>query len=351
MFSSIIFDPVYLVIFITSFILIVLLRPLAIKIKLVDFPNKRKKHVGNIPLIGGICIFLTLFLACFLIDFNMFSKILMCASFLILIQGIWDDFMDLKAKTKILFQTFLTAIIIYISGVKLHSFGFVFGGLEPFELGFLSIPITLISVVGLTNAINMMDGIDGNAAIMILIAIMGILYFALNEKDFININFLLSIAVAILPFLIFNISPIPNMKIFLGDSGSLFLGFTISWLLIYSVENMKYFSPSFALWCVGLPLFDFFTVIIIRILDKRPLMTSDREHFHHFLIEAGLSKNLIQILTIILGLLFLLIGINLEINAPGLSFSLFCICFLFYATLRFYYFMKKINSINYNKDK
>ena len=142
-------------------------------------------------------------------------------------------------------------------------------------------------------------------------------------------------------FIIFNIAPNPKFKIFLGDGGSLFLGYLISWSLIYNAENINNFTPSFALWCVAIPLFDFFTVIILRIVKKYSIVIARKDHIHHFLENLGFSKKIIFLATVSSGMAFLLIGIFLEINLPSLSFSVFLTLFLFYLFIRIYYISKK----------
>ena len=333
--------------FLTCFILLIILRPLALRLNLVDFPTERKDHSGNVPLIGGICIFFGILITSFFVEFNKFSIVLLFTSSLILTQGVWDDFINLRPKSKMAFQIFLTAIIIYITDVKLESFGYLFGDSFPVELGVFSVPITIIAVVGLTNAINMIDGLDGFATSFVIIAIIGLLSFNVNLEFSSFNNLLLTIVVSLVPFMIFNIAPYPKMKVFLGDGGSLFLGFIISWALIYSAEKTNDFNPSFALWCVAIPLFDLFTVIILRIVEKRSLMIANRDHIHHFLENIGFSKIKVLLLTVSSGFAILLLGKIIENNFPSLSFSVFILIFLFYFFIRIYNLpKKKLREIN-----
>ena len=323
--------------FLTSMISLIILRPFAVKLNLVDYPTERKNHIGNIPFIGGICVFLGLLVSyLFFIEFDKFSSLLLITASLILIHGVWDDITNLKAQSKIGFQVFVSAIMIYVTDVKLESFGDLFGVLYPLELGILSIPITIIAVIALTNAINMIDGLDGLAAGIVLLAILGMICFNLTLEFSPFTSILLAAASALLPFIIFNIAPYTKFKVFLGDGGSLFLGYIISWALIYSAENINNFTPSFALWCVAIPLFDFFTVIIMRIIKKQPLMIAKKDHIHHCLENLGFSKQFILLLTISSGLAILLIGVFIENNFPSLSFSIFLILFLFYLFTRMY---------------
>lgn len=323
--------------FLISLILLILLRPLAVKFNLVDYPNERKSHIGNIPLTGGICVFLGLSISyLFFIEFDKFSSVLLITASLILILGVWDDFANLKPQTKIIFQSFLSGIMIYVTDVKLESFGDLFGVSYPLELGILSIPITIIAVIALTNAINMIDGLDGLAAGMVVLAIIGLIGFNLTVELSPITCIFLAVASALLPFIFFNVAPYPKMKVFLGDGGSLFLGYIISWALIYSAENINNFTPSFALWCVAIPLFDFFVVIILRIVNKHSLVIARKDHLHHFLGNLGLSKKLILLLIISFSLALLLIGSLVEKKFPDLSFSIFIILFFFYFCLRVY---------------
>ena len=323
--------------FLTSLIFLIMLRPLAIKFNLVDYPTERKNHTGNIPLIGGICVFLSLLISyLFFIEFDIFSSTLILTAALILIHGVWDDFANLKAQTKIAFQVCVSLLMIYVTDVKLESFGDLLGISYPLDLGILSIPITIIAVIGLTNAINMIDGLDGLAAVVALIAITGLISLNLTLEFSPLTSILLVVASALLPFIIFNIAPYPKIKVFLGDGGSLFLGYIISWSLIYSAENINNFTPSFALWCVAIPLFDIFTVIIIRIVGKQSIMIGRKDHIHHFLENLGFSKKLILLLIISSGLAILVIGSFIEHNFPDLSFSVFLILFLLYLFMRMY---------------
>ena len=196
-------ELIIIIAFLTSLISLILLRPIAVKINLVDFPTERKDHKGNIPLIGGGCIFLGfLNVIYFVEEFNTFSIILLITSFLILIHGVWDDFANLRAKTKMIFQAILTYIVIYITDVKVESFGYLFGMTNPIDLGVFSIPITLIAVVGLTNAINMIDGLDGLAAGIVLVAIVGLIHL----NPMIEISFLTSILImSLLYYLLFSL--------------------------------------------------------------------------------------------------------------------------------------------------
>lgn len=327
--------------FFSTFISIIILRPIAIKIKLLDYPNSRKQHQGNIPLIGGLSIFSGLIVYLIYIDtLNVGAETMLTFSAMILLLGIYDDWKNLRPRIKLFIQLFLVAFMIYFSGIKVEGLGFVFGFNNPLDLGLLAIPFSIISVVGLMNAFNMADGLDGQAGLLSTIAIMGIFVFGLDKLDTGLYQTLLIIFSGLIAFLIFNLTPISKMKIFLGDGGSLFLGFFISFSLIYCTQVLELFSPSFALWCVSIPLFDFFSVVILRKVKKQNITMSNRDHIHHFLETFNLSRKFITFLTSSFGTMFLIIGYYLEINYPTFSFWTFIAIFILYLIIRFYYQIK-----------
>ena len=330
--------------FVVTLILLIVLRPLAVKFNFVDIPTNRKDHIGKVPLIGGVSIFFGLLASqIYLNEFDKRISVILIFSSLILILGIWDDIVNLKAKTKLIIQLLLTFFFFFFSNIKIESLGFLFGSSYFIELGFLSIPFTIIAIVGLTNAFNMIDGIDGLAGSLIIIAIIGILYSSILIESSIFTFTLLALVSGLIPFLIMNIMPSQKNKIFLGDGGSLFLGFIVSLVLIYNVEHITNFTPRLAVWCVTIPLFDFFAVVTLRKFEKLSLLTANRDHIHHFLEIFGFSKIVILMLLTSAGFGMLILGYFLENNFSSLSFPIFISLFILYLYVRFYFKIKKKN--------
>ena len=332
--------------FLSTLISIIVLRPFAFSLKLTDTPDARKKHIGEVPVIGGISVSSVIVIYLIFIDsVNSEIEMVLFFSLLILILGIYDDLKDLRAKIKLSFQLLLVTFTIYFSGIKIESLGFLFGLSIPLDLGLLAIPFSIISVIGLTNAFNMIDGFDGQAGLLSVIAIMGIFMFGLDKVDPDLYNFLTLFLSGLIAFLIFNFTNNIKMKIFLGDGGSLLLGFIISFILIYCSQILKLFSPSFALWCVCIPLFDFFTIIALRKIKKQKLLIANKDHIHDFLDALNFSKTFVTFLTSTTGLLSLCLGYYLEVNFPSLSFWIFLILFKLYLFIRIYYEMHLKNII------
>jgi len=340
-------DKILIFSFLVTLILLFLFRPLAIKYNCVDTPNFRKNHIGKVPLIGGLAIFFGLLASqIYLNEFDERIIIILTVSLLMLILGVWDDIVDLKAKTKLVCQFILVVLTIHFTDIKIESLGYLFGFPYPLELGFLSLPFTVIAIIGLTNSFNMVDGIDGLAGGLFVVACIGMLSFSINIENSLFTPIFLALISGLVPFLIFNIIQHNKIKVFLGDGGSLFLGFLISMALIYNAETIDIFSPSFALWCVSIPLFDFFSIVILRKIENRSMMIASRDHLHHLLSDYGLSNFVILIFIISKSLIMLLFGYFLEKNLPTFSFLAFILLFSLYLFIKLYLSFKKNKSVN-----
>lgn len=332
---------IFLISFFLTFLSLFLIRPISLKYNLVDIPNSRKKHIGNIPLIGGICVFIgTIITHLYLNQSNSVLIGLLITSFLILTLGVIDDLKNIKAKRKLFWQIIIIVITVYTTDIKVENLGYLLTSSHSINLGILSLPFTVLAIVGLINAINMIDGLDGQAIILVIIAIVGLFSQNLLSVDPSFFIFLLIILGGLTAVLILNINKNHKIKIFLGDGGSLFLGFTISFALIFCSQNLKIASPSFSLWCVTLPVFDMLTVIIIRKIENRSLISANRDHIHHWLENYGISKAYILILLSTIGILCLFIGYYLEKHFTFLSFWAFITLFLGYLYLRIHFKIK-----------
>ena len=332
---------VFFISFIITLIALIVLRPISIKFKLIDYPSSRKKHIGNIPLIGGISIFaglITSQLILYQFDSKMFTILVSC--FLILLLGIYDDIKNLKAKTKLYFQIIIVALVIIITDIKINSLGYLLVPSYSVDLGFLSIPFSIIAIIGLTNAFNMIDGIDGQAAALGMIALSTVLFFSANLDGHIFYNLVFATVGGLVPFFILNILNNIKVKVFLGDGGSLLIGFITSLSLVYSTNNVDIISPRFALWCVAIPLLDFFCVVFIRRFQKKSLTQANRDHLHHFLGSFGFSQIKVLIITILSSLMLLSIGVFAENYLPSLSFGIFMTLFCAYLITRFLFILK-----------
>lgn len=319
-----------------TLVLTLIIRPLVTKIGLLDKPNVRKSHDRNTPLAGGICIFLSSALALLIFndswDQDFRNLFLAASSFLVL--GALDDHFDFKAKVKLLAQVIISFVFVVSSGLEVSSIGNFFGYGRSFELGFLSIPFTLFAIVGLTNAFNMIDGCDGLATSLVALAILALSYFGSNHFGY-SINLFLLVLLANLSvFLFFNFSNNPKLKVFLGDGGSLFLGFTVAVLLVKFADGNQTHNPTMVLWFVAVPVYDLLAVVLRRLSLQRKIMIADKSHLHHWFLSIGLSHLQTTMIIHVMAVALLCLGVLIETSYPSLSLFAFVGLFAVFLSIR-----------------
>ena len=286
----------YLLIFALVALLIKITTPLFIKLSWLDHTNDRKKHSGSVPINGGLSMFIGFFIGLIFI-FNNYDKtlILLLTSFLILMVGFIDDIYDSKVFTRLTFQILIVLLAIFIGDIKIHTFGDIIG-VGNIQLGNWSIIVTILAFLAGMNALNWIDGIDGLASMCAIITFSAIIFFAHITNNAITLNICLFYLVILSAFLVFNLS---KRKIFMGDSGSLFLGFGISWLLIdVSQSENPIFNPVTALWIFAVPLIDIIAVIILRLKNNTSLLLPDNNHIHHQILNITNLSSLRALLLI-----------------------------------------------------
>lgn len=258
----------------------------------IDVPkDDRRVHTVPIPRLGGLAIFLG-FIAGLLylndIDSRMFGVLTGAA--IIVTLGFFDDIKPLPAKFKFLVQV-IAAIIVIRSGVTIprvsNPLHFILGG-GYIELGIWSYPLTIVWIVGVTNAINLVDGLDGLAAGISIISATTLLVAALSTgQDFAALLAAL-VAASTLGFLPYNFNP---AKIFMGDTGALFLGYMLSVISVMGVlKGAAALSILVPIFAIGLPIFDTLFAMVRRALSGKSMMEADKGHLHHKLLDAGMSQ-------------------------------------------------------------
>jgi UDP-N-acetylmuramyl pentapeptide phosphotransferase/UDP-N-acetylglucosamine-1-phosphate transferase len=289
-----------LICFITAFVVsMVSIPPLIMlvnKYRLHDKPDSRKEHSIPTPTLGGIAIMAGMIISlAFWFPFSLSIEII--TSFLsialLFAMGITDDIKDLSAKYKFIVEVAL-AFLIALSGIRITSFGGLFGLNEiPVSAQYT---FTIFAIVGITNAFNLIDGIDGLAGGLSFMSLvtLGIFLTISGDKSFALISF--TLAGGVLAFLYFNMNP---AKIFMGDTGSLVLGFIIAILCTRLIQiNSLQVQPSlrntplFALGIVLIPVFDAMRVFALRIWKGQSPFDADRTHIHHLLTNSGLNHSL-----------------------------------------------------------
>lgn len=277
-------------VFIVSFATLIFARPLAEKIGLVDKPNYRKRHQGIIPLIGGIALFLGNLTFYFLQwDTMRYPYLYLASVSLLLIIGVLDDRFDVSPFIRAIVQASIAGAMIY-QGLSLTSLGQL---IAPFsiELGLASTVLTVLITIGVINAFNMIDGIDGLLAGLSSVSFAAIGILMWEDEQFSLAYWCFAIIVVLVPYALFNLSLFgARWKVFMGDSGSTLIGFTIIWILLLSTQGQGHaISPITGLWLIAIPLIDMVAIIIRRLRKGKSPFRPDRLHVHHLMIRAGLS--------------------------------------------------------------
>jgi len=292
------------------------IRKIAIKISLVDKPNLRKMHKVPVPLVGGILIVISSMITLFIFPeiWNVERKyyVLLICSLILLIVGVIDDKMDLRWSIKFGVQIGL-AWLLFDSGIRIESMFGIFGVNElPLTVQYF---LTLVVIVGVVNAFNLMDGIDGLAAGLAILGLSAFMVVALlNDNQFLVLLYLSFIG-GLIGFLRFNLSS--KNKIFMGDSGSLVLGFilvTSGILLLQDAYNTPVFSVTFAtiIGVLALPVADSLRVYRRRLKNGNSPFKADKTHFHHMVLYLNIkhkwASSLIVFISLFLVIMSLVLG-------------------------------------------
>ncbi|MGE7672146.1 glycosyltransferase family 4 protein [Lysinibacillus sp. NPDC094403] len=289
--------------FVASILLTPLVKRLAFKIGAVDAPNYRKVHARIMPRLGGLAIFLS-----FLIAVAIFQPILIInengSNFLLAIiigaciivaTGVVDDMREISAKAKLVGQLIAALIVIFVGGIQIDMITLPFVG--ELNFGFLSIPLTILWIVGITNAINLIDGLDGLAAGVSTIALITLAIMAIIMGNMFVLAIAAILAAATFGFLFYNFHP---AKIFMGDTGALFLGFMISVLALLGFKNVTVVALIVPIIILGVPISDTFFAIVRRVRMKKKWSDPDKSHLHHRLLDMGFTHR--QTVLIIYGI-------------------------------------------------
>lgn len=272
-------------------LLIPLTLPLARRWGLLDNPGGRKDHACPIPVTGGAVILLAIVAGFFVFEPNWNLRV---ATFLggalgLVVIGQLDDKYDLRWTWRIGAQALAALALFWLAGVKAQNLQDVFG-FGAANIGLLSLPLTVFAVVGIINALNMADGVDGLAGSLALVSLMLFTCFALYAGDMDLAVRLLSLAAAVVGFLIWNsrLPWQPRARVFLGNGGSMLLGFIIAWAALRLTQNPAHpVSPVLGPYTLALPLIDCVVLMVRRYRRGVSPFKADRNHMHHLLLDAG----------------------------------------------------------------
>lgn len=289
-------------------------RMLAFKIGATDNPNQRRVNKKVMPTIGGLAIYMAYFISMFFFQPLPFDQILplFLGATVIIITGIVDDIKEISPKIK-MGGILIAALIVYFVGdIKMTTISLPFT--STYELGILSFPLTIIWILAITNAINLIDGLDGLATGVSIIALttMGIIgYFFINVMNIPLTIMIFTLVFAALGFLPYNFFP---AKIFLGDTGALFLGFMISIMSLQGLKNVTLISLLIPIMILGIPITDTIYAILRRYLNNMPISSADKHHMHHRLMSLGFTHKQTVLAIYAIAILFSVIALLYPIS-------------------------------------
>lgn len=289
-------------------------RKMAKRVGLVDKPNFRKRHQGLIPLVGGISVYAGI---CFTFSIANYyiphaALYLSCAGVLVFV-GALDDRYDISVKIRALIQALIAVIMMTEGKLYLSSLGYIFGTWEM-VLGPFGYLLTLFAVWAAINAFNMVDGIDGllGGLSCVSFAAIGIILWFDGQISLAMWCF--AMIAAILPYIMLNLGVLGRRyKVFMGDAGSTFIGFTLIWILMETTQGKTHpISPVTALWIIAIPLMDMVAIMYRRLRKGMSPFSPDRQHIHHLIMRAGFTSRQAFVLITLAAALLASVGVVTE---------------------------------------
>ena len=339
-------DIIYMIVVPFLFVLCIIpfIKKVAIHVNAMDIPNGRKVHTKPMPRLGGLGIYMG-----FLLGYILFGTMsirmnsILIGSFIIIVTGIVDDINPIPAKIKFLFQIIAASVVAFYGEILLRDLE-AFGLYIPF--GVFSYPITILFIVGIINCINLIDGLDGLAAGLasIYFATIGVVIVGFTHTFDLDAMLTFIMLGATLGFLCHNFNP---AKIFMGDSGSMFLGYIIAVIALLGFKNVTLTTLLAPICLLAIPIMDTLFAILRRLINKKPIDEPDKEHLHHQLLNLHLSHRNTVLIIYLVDILFasaMLIYMLVDNTIGVIMYAL-----LFVGVLIF--IMKTNIIINHNKNK
>jgi UDP-GlcNAc:undecaprenyl-phosphate GlcNAc-1-phosphate transferase len=287
---------------VVSFLVSRLLKRIALRIGLADPPGGRKQHEGTIPLTGGIGMYAGFAFAALTSGLIAGPTLaLVVALGLLIVGGAADDMHDITPQAKFTLQLVAALLMTSWAGVYVVQLGNLLG-LGPVNLYNWAIPFSVVCALGVINAINMLDGLDGAAAGTALVITASFSYAAVLQGLGTQAMLLLLLLAAIAGFLLWNFRLPPlrrQARVFMGDAGSLMLGLALCWFAIDITQGpTRYLAPIVCVWILAVPLLDMARVMFVRLLRRSSMFDADREHLHHFMLARGVPHHIVALVLV-----------------------------------------------------
>ena len=317
---------IVLITFLTSVCLVPLVMKAAKHVNALDIPNQRSAHTKPTPRMGGLAIF-----GAFLLGYMLFARTslqmlsILIGGFIVILTGIFDDIKPVPAKIKFLLQLMAACVVVFYGDIVLNHIDMLGINLDfPAPLNYI---ITIMFIVSITNAINLIDGLDGlsSGVSCIYFITIAIIAFILNKKQGLDTILSLIMLGSTLGFLVHNFHP---AKIFMGDTGSLFLGFTISVIALLGFKATTLTSLVIPLLKLAIPIFDTALAIFRRLLKGEKITTPDKEHFHHQLLKMKFGVRETVLIIYGINILFAAVSIFFVLGDKKIAMGLYVVLML-----------------------
>jgi len=331
--------PFFVVLAIVPFII-----KAAFHVGALDIPNKRKVHKEAMPRLGGLAIYIG-----FIVGYILFGTMslrmnaILIGSFIIILTGVFDDIKPMNAKVKLLFQIIAASVVAIYGEIllkDLSAFGF------HISFGNFSYLITILFIVGIINCINLIDGLDGLAAGLSSIYFLTIGIVIVGWKNTFGLDAIITFIMlgSTLGFLCHNFNP---AKIFMGDTGSMFLGYIIAIIALLGFKNVTLTTLLVPIGLLAIPIMDTILAIIRRIINKKPITMPDKQHFHHQLLGMGLSHRNVVLLIYLIDIIFASAMLVYMLYDRTIGIVMYSILFI----VIFIFIMKTDIVFNHHKNK
>lgn len=317
---------IVLVTFLASAILVPLVKKAAEHVGAMDIPNARKAHNKPMPRMGGLAIF-----GAFILGYMLFARTsiqmlsILIGGFIIVLTGVFDDIKPVSAKVKFLLQIVAACVVVFYGNIVLNHIDMLGINLDfPAPLNYF---ITILFIVSITNAINLIDGLDGLASGVssIYFATIAIIAFILNKMQGLDTILSLIMLGSTLGFLLHNFHP---AKIFMGDTGSLFLGFTISVIALLGFKATTLTSLVIPILILAIPIFDTALAIFRRLLKGEKITAPDKDHFHHQLLKMKFGVRSTVLIIYCINILFAAVSIFFVLGDSKMAIAIYVVLML-----------------------
>lgn len=323
--------------FVLSCVLVPVCAYLAPRFSLMDVAHGRKQHSMATPVVGGVAVIVVFAVVAIVAELVVTKHpTFWIGTFVLLLVGVLDDIYEFGSRRKFIFQIAVAILMTAWGGVALAHLGDLFGA-GAVWLGSWAIPFTVFGVVGIVNAINMIDGIDGLSGLLSLNTLLALLVVMLLGDRYSDALLLALLVGSVAGFLVYNLRSPWRVRasVFMGDAGTLALGFVIAWYIVEVTKDASpLMPPPLAPWLLAVPLWDAAIVMTRRLVHGKSPFRGDRTHLHHLLLELGMTQGLVAVVIAMMAVIITMIGLfGLYRTSLGDAqiFQLFLLLFFVYA--------------------